>query len=65
MISLTECIGMPSTSDPMSVLFDSSCAGLTRASIGKKSAAFKAMDYRVKLGNDSGWVGDLCRMPAK
>jgi hypothetical protein len=31
----------------------------------KKSASFKAMDCRVKLGNDSGWVGDLCRMPAK
>jgi hypothetical protein len=35
------------------VVLDSSCAGLTRASI-RKSASFKKMDCRVKPGNDSG-----------
>jgi hypothetical protein len=34
-------------------VLDSSCPGLTRASI-KKSASFKRMDCRVKPGNDGG-----------
>ena len=39
---------------PATVL-DSSCAGLTRASI-KKNVSLKRMDCRVKPGNDGGWV---------
>jgi hypothetical protein len=42
------------------IVLDSSCAGLTRASI-EKSASFKPMDCRVKPGNDGGWVGKDAR----
>src|SRR6266404_3397128 len=41
---------------PAAVVLDSSCAGLTRASI-EKSASFKGMDCRIKPGDDGGWVG--------
>jgi hypothetical protein len=41
---------------PAPIALDSSCAGLTRASIEKKSASFKPMNCRVKPGNDGGWV---------
>src|SRR5688572_14512089 len=50
--SVGDCTFGPRNATSVLYLSQSSCAGLTRASISRRTSPFKEMDCRVKPGND-------------